>query len=1241
MIVRSFLTVTMALGVLITAATGQTGPIRKTPVNSMVIVTHIGEVKQATSYPRDTVHYRIKYANPGPRQVNIVIRDVVDAALTNVKAPTGSFNAVSRTISWRIPRVAAGSRGSVEFEAVASTVKAIRNQATLEVTAGSGILPLRVITNTAVLTVIERPRTGWIPFGPDHKPAAPRSMMKDETTTGTLVNFEVPGMFIREVDVEGTTYHRLRIPGRAALRSLGRPELPIVGQVIEIPFGVNFNIQIVKTREMRLAGYNVIPAQRPPIRQNAQPQKFEIDSVAYKRAVDYPTALAAFTAEDVGVIRGHRLVFLKANPVQYNPVTRQMKVYSQIEARLIFERPAQVTRVKERLRAAPMEALLKDLVLNYKDATRLGRPDTRDEKETGCDYLILAASGLYNANDPNNAIVRLANAKRQKGLRVRVVDTSTITNGTTPDGLRTYLKNGYDNWDIPPTYVLLVGDADMLPAEHRTPHPEPDGPNTGHANIPAATDLYYAALDGDDYFPDLFIGRLSVENTAQADTIVNRILAYESNPPTAPAYYTDSSLVMLFEDKDWQSPTLRGDGREDGTFRIVEFAEAMRDDDGTRQRTPHRIYAHSGNFAQGPQWYEDGTAIPNALTINNFAWNGATNDITTAINNGNFLVTYDGHGGRHGWSLPSFQVADLNNLTSSQSPIVFSWACMTGWFDNEDDSYNGNDVFGTTNSDESFAEMLQRNANGAAAVIASTRVSWDNNDFMMLGAHKAIWPGFNPAPPLRTYTLPQMQMGPLRQLGQILNFSKVYMANVYTSDDTHRKLSFEMYTLFGDPEMTLWTAEPATLAIDYPKGIGSTGHQDFVTRVTNLITHAAVPDAKVVLLNGTVPIMTRYTDPAGVARFTLSNPGTGTLTVSATAANYRPFSGTLQASAAGGGLNRLDPENGPVAQVIRIGGQNFDANENVEVALAGGVPTVASASGGAFGQSGGTDITLTVPSSQPLGLYNVVARGQTSNRYATDVFQVRSANPLDVYLYSQWDASTWQPYPGDHPIWDNPDIQLYDSASGNPVASNNLVVGHQYRIRATIHNSTAFPANGTKVSFKWTGFGLGQPDGTWNVINTVSIDVPANGNAPAEVSWVPPGTGHLCITAQAQHLEDVGQSNNVGQENLHVGPTSSPARVPVEIWNPTDQPAMIHLELRQLIPPGDTEQKLWASWIEQPDPQLIPPGGHARAVVIVDPTPAHVERGQAKFALTGLINGKVIGGANFTITTPKPPSVGP
>jgi hypothetical protein len=1108
-------------------------------------------------------------------------------------------------------------------------------------------------TNKVEVIVRGKPKLGWIPFDPHStKEGQPRSNMKDETTMDIMINFDVPGMYVSETMIDGVTYHHLSMPMHANRMEIGKPQVPVVGRIIEIPKGIDFEVEIVKKKSIKEYYYNIIPSQEPEIRQLRErvKKKFQIDSATYLNPVPHPGKLSIVRPQDIGIIRGHRLVFLKAYPVQFNPVTKEITAYSRIEVKLKYSKPAQIQPVDPRIYSPSFEDLLKKLVVNFKDYSRFARGEARQHKEVGCDYLILTHGDFYNATDNNNPIVRFAEWKRQKGYITKVVDIADIPAGQTAGDIQDYILNAYEKWYPVPTYVLLVGDSEFLPTNYQ----ELDGTNTSHPygsynGADTGTDLYYSTVDGSDHYPDIFIGRISVDTLAEAEDVIDKILDYEQNPPATPAnadYYTDTSLVQLFEDvrpigPDPANPgafIMQSEGREDGTFRIIEFADEIWTFLGNNGYTSEQIYDQSGNFANGPQSYENGNNIPGRLTIaGGFPWNGGTADITNEINAGNFLVIYDGHGGRQSWSQPSFNNANVNALANANlTPILLSLACETGWFDNEtdDDMTLAIDNRDTANNDESLCEtFLRHNNGGAVGIIGSSRVSYEENDFMMLGMVTAIWPEFDPNPPLRGGQMPDFQTSTLSRLGQINTLSKIFMANAYEDD----QLQFELYHVFGDPEMPIWTEGPVALDVKFPEGVGSTGEQDFVVRVFDSSTNDPVNMAQVTLTKDGSIIATRQTNPGGIARFTLSGLSAGNMEITVVAINYRPFLDKINISSNGAQLNRLDPADGMENQVIHVGGIDFSGNENVDIHFGGANLLTTAASGGSFGQPGSTDVDIRVPSPHDLGPVNVLSKGATTNRYGVDVFQVRSANPIDLYTYSQWDDTTWHLHGGGNPTWNNPEIQIYDAATNNPVESNNLTVGHNYIIKLKVHNDTAFAANNVKVTFKWANFGVGQPERVWDEIDTVEVDVPRNSVHEAEVRWTPGSTGHLCLKVEIYHLEDIKESNNAGQENCHVGPTSSPATIQFVVWNPTDKAAMVHFELRQLAQQiNNTEQRLWATQIKHPDPQEIPPGEQNKAMVIIDPKLADAKKGEkAEFALTGFINGNVIGGVNFIVINQK------
>jgi len=142
----------------------------------------------------------------------------------------------------------------------------------------------------------------------------------------------------------------------------------------------------------------------------------------------------------------------------------------------------------------------------------------------GSRYLVITADVVAADVEP------LVEIKREKGLMPRVVLASDL--GYSAEGIRAYIEDAYYDWDVPPEFVLLVGDAWALP--------------TG----PTITDNYFATLEGDDYLADVIIGRLSVDTHEECATVVAKALAYETAWLQDDPEWLASGSLLVLDDED-------------------------------------------------------------------------------------------------------------------------------------------------------------------------------------------------------------------------------------------------------------------------------------------------------------------------------------------------------------------------------------------------------------------------------------------------------------------------------------------------------------------------------------------------------------------------------------------------------------------------------------------------------------------------------------------------------------------
>jgi len=674
----------------------------------------------------------------------------------------------------------------------------------------------------------------WVPFDKLVTLGAESRAMQLEVPVSSenevILDLDFPGMNVTRTIQDGVTYHNLFIADGGQSTDVGQPALPFVGRYVAVPHGARIDVAVIDSAFREIEGYTVAPAQ-PPLTdgsgKNADKDRpFERDAATYQKDLFLPQQIVQI--ETLKVIRGCRAAILRVYPVQFNPTQKTLRVYSHVRVKMTFKGGTGKF-IQDRLRSPAFDRTFKRMFLNnpmrldQKKTSALPTDDQpvdqteaqttespNDLSENGVPVESTSTDGnaLLVITHPNflDAANTLKAWKIKKGI-VTEVRTTTDT-GSTAAAIQSYIQNAYDTWTNPPTYVLLIGDADFIPCHYETPHPY-------HGGL-TGTDLYYATVDGTDYFPDISLGRLSVDTAAQAAKRVNDIIAYEQSPVMDSSFYQNATICAYFQDyNDYNDIADRRFAQTSEDLAIF-FSDAGYLGD----YSVDRIYYTEPNvdpqswgtdpwiFGGGPAG-DPGDPIPSYLEKPGFAWDGDAADISAAVNAGRFLVTHRDHGLKTGWGDPAYSVSNVQALTNGDKlPVVWSLNCETGWFDDETDGSYSNSLC--------FTEAWERNTNGGAVgIIGATRVSYSgHNDRLCWGWTDAIWPDFIP-----TYSLSGTPFDdPVYEMGPVLNYGKYYYATMF-SDDIYRLCEFEIFHWFGDPTMQIWTGVPQNLTVSHPADI--------------------------------------------------------------------------------------------------------------------------------------------------------------------------------------------------------------------------------------------------------------------------------------------------------------------------------------------------------------------------------------------------------------------------------------
>ncbi len=331
----------------------------------------------------------------------------------------------------------------------------------------------------------------------------------------------LPSVAIEASTIAGETFHALTIPGGTVVGDEGRPGLPVFGRLVAVPNGYTVTARIVDVQEQVFSGYRVLPVQ-PDGMLNYPPgdtstdapdnaAAFVIDRAAY--AAGAATEPYSVTAGAPGILHGQHVAPVVFQPVRYDPATDELRIAGRLEVELRFERS----------NAAPAPARQHDYLPESFDrflrSAVVGYERSDDVTVGPGSYLIICP----NNADVIDALQPLVEWRQRQGYHVTLAHTGQTGSNTT--SIKAYILNYYETEPVPLEYVVLAGDA------------------SGNVTIPTFRenvsgyhgegDHYYTNLEGDDTLADVHIGRLTCRSSTELQSIVSKILDYETNPPLA------------------------------------------------------------------------------------------------------------------------------------------------------------------------------------------------------------------------------------------------------------------------------------------------------------------------------------------------------------------------------------------------------------------------------------------------------------------------------------------------------------------------------------------------------------------------------------------------------------------------------------------------------------------------------------------------------------------------------------
>ena len=418
-------------------------------------------------------------------------------------------------------------------------------------------------------------------------------------------------------------------------------------------------------------------------------------------------------------------------------------------------------------------------------------------------YLIIAREGLVQ----QGYVDVFAEFKKTQGFDVTVVSLSDSELDVS--NVQNYITNHFiENPML--EYVLLIGDVDgfaEMPSYYYGPEND-------------VTDQKYTHIVGDDYIPDVFIGRISIDSAYELAVIMLKTIAYAREPLAYDQEWLDRALVV------------------------------------------------AGNYANTPPipitpkwtsyWLRDELLNLGYSSVDTVFYppiqQGAPY-ITEIIDNGVGIVNYRGWGDANGWHYPEFHADDVNGLNNGWlTPVFMSYVC------------NSNDFANSV--DPCFSEAMLRggtttNPKGGVAFIGPSdlHTSTKYNNVINASMYDAMI----------NYNV--TELGPALMAGQ---FGLVKEFPNQNEPGEAQEFYFHVYNILGDPSLQVYLDTPDTFMMTSNDILSSDGYVNIEVKSSS---GDPVENAVIAILNNGEIVSKGISSKSGIYTDNLDTEGLSSIEI--------------------------------------------------------------------------------------------------------------------------------------------------------------------------------------------------------------------------------------------------------------------------------------------------------------------------------------------------------------------------
>ena len=327
----------------------------------------------------------------------------------------------------------------------------------------------------------------------------------------TVIQFQLEDYNLLPVNIDNNIHYVAKFKDGASLLKTGAPDIQKYSKSIIIPDDAKMKIDILSSNFSDYQNVLIAPSKgnfSRLINPNTLPFEFGEE---YNNDHFFPKEIARL--QDPYILKNLRGQVVEFYPIQYNPVTKVLRVYNEITIEISNTSIGEKNILNRKSGLQKIDREYKNIYeghfLNFNNDNRFDYLDDRGN------MLIISYGTFIDEMEP------FVNWKNKKGIPTEIIDVDEI--GTNSNDIKSFVENYYYENGL--TFLLLVGDVAQIPS------PSISG---------SASDPSYGFIEGNDSYAEVIVGRFSGSIPSQIATQVERTIDYERYPQSGANWYDNA-----------------------------------------------------------------------------------------------------------------------------------------------------------------------------------------------------------------------------------------------------------------------------------------------------------------------------------------------------------------------------------------------------------------------------------------------------------------------------------------------------------------------------------------------------------------------------------------------------------------------------------------------------------------------------------------------------------------------------